>query len=84
MHTYKYFDILIIIEWPERKLMADVKAINIFCMDAMDHAPYLHIEGEPLLYSNFFPGQHLKAEISENKIVITPLVANKNFKLCIK
>lgn len=64
--------------------MPDSKAINFFRMGVKDHVPVIHIEGEPLLYSNFIPNQFLKAEIYNNKIVITPVIEEKSIKVIIK
>lgn len=64
--------------------MEDLKAVNIFRMGVKDHAPVIHLEGEPLLYSNFIPNKFLKAEMYDNKIVITPVVEEKSIKVVVK
>lgn len=51
--------------------MQELKSINFFKIQNVDHLPFIQLHGPYLFDTNFFPGQYLKAEIYEDKIVIT-------------
>lgn len=59
------------------------KSINIVCVQSIKSVPTLTINGNCLFDSNFLPGQPLKAEIFDNKIVITPIKKLHSFKVMI-
>ena len=47
------------------------KSINFFRIQNTNHTPTIILNGEYLFDTNFFPGELLKAEIYEGKIIIT-------------
>lgn len=51
-----------------------LKAINYFEIKNVNHLPKVTLHGEYLFHTGFLPNQLLKAEIYEEKIIITTSV----------
>ncbi len=51
----------------------NLKAVNFLQCKNVDAKPYICLHGEYLFDSDFMPGQWLKVEVYNEKIVITPV-----------
>lgn len=51
---------------------SNLKSINFFQIRNIDSQPTILLNGDYLFDTNFMPNQFLKAEIYDNKIIITP------------
>ena len=52
--------------------MDELKAVNFQKIKNINNISSLHLSGDYLFETNFFPNQFVKCEIYEDKIVITP------------